>query len=71
MDSLIVGILSGIFLCLYLWFCKLIGNMGQNRKIGYTTSWNLSFFLTPIVGLLITLCSSDKFEEVKDSQEKK
>ena len=43
--------------------------MGQNRKIGYETSYNLSLFLTPIIGLLITLCSSEKFEEVKDLQE--
>ena len=69
MESFIIGTLSGLFLWFYLWICKLIGNMGQNRKIGYETSYNLSLFLTPIIGLLITLCSSEKFEEVKDLQE--
>lgn len=69
MESFVIGALSGLFLWFYLWICKLIGNMGQNRKIGYETSYNLSLFLTPIIGLLITLCSSEKFEEVKDLQE--
>lgn len=68
MESFIVGAMSGLFLWFYLWLCKLIGNMGQNRKIGYETSYNLSLFLTPIVGLIITMCSDEKFEKVEDSQ---
>lgn len=70
MDEFIIGALSAVFMCMYFWACNAIGNIGQNRKIGYETSYNLSLFLTPIIGLLITLCSDDKFEEVENLEEK-
>ncbi len=35
----------------------LIGQLGKNRKIGFGWSFALSLFLSPIIGLIITLCS--------------
>lgn len=36
---------------------SLIGQLGKNRKIGFGWSFALSLFLSPIIGLIITLCS--------------
>ena len=49
----------------------LIASLGINRRIGY--GWGLFWclLLSPIIGLIIILCSGKKqveFDEVKDSE---
>ena len=46
-----------------------VGAIGNKRKIGFGWSFVLSIFLSPLIGLIITLCSKKKdasnFVEVK------
>jgi hypothetical protein len=46
-----------------------VGALGNKRKIGFGWSFVLSIFLSPLIGLIITLCSKKKdtsnFVEVK------
>jgi len=44
----------------------LIGQLGKKRKIGFGWSFALSLFLSPIIGLIITLCSKKKDVEFID-----
>lgn len=44
----------------------LIGQLGKNRKIGFGWSFALSLFLSPIIGLIITLCSKKNDIEFVD-----
>ena len=51
--------------------CLLIALLGRNRRIGY--GWGLFWclLLSPIIGLIIILCSGKKqveFDEVKDNE---
>lgn len=46
----------------------LVALLGRNRKLGYGWSFVLCLFLSPIIGLIIILCSKKKeveFVEVK------
>ncbi|AFU69139.1 hypothetical protein P700755_002362 [Psychroflexus torquis ATCC 700755] len=38
----------------------LVGQLGKKRKIGFGWSFALSVFLSPIIGLIITLFSKKK-----------
>jgi hypothetical protein len=40
---------------IYICVCFIIAKAGENRKIGFTWSYIFSFFLTPIIGGIITL----------------
>ncbi|MFT4972942.1 MAG: hypothetical protein ACI9JY_002148 [Saprospiraceae bacterium] len=40
-----------------LGLAALVGQLGKNRKIGFGWSFALSIFLSPIIGLIVTLCS--------------
>jgi hypothetical protein len=44
----------------------LIGQLGKKRKIGFGWSFALSFFLSPIIGLIITLLSKKNDVEFID-----
>lgn len=44
----------------------LVGQLGKNRKIGFGWSFVLSIFLSPIIGLIITLFSKKKDIEFID-----
>jgi uncharacterized membrane protein HdeD (DUF308 family) len=44
-------------LLILIGIASLIGQLGKKRKIGFGWSFALSFFLSPIIGLIITLCS--------------
>lgn len=49
----------------------LVGQLGKNRKIGFGWSFALSIFLSPLIGLIITLFSKKKdidFIEVNDKE---
>ena len=47
---------------------SLIGILGKNRKIGFGWSFVLSLFLTPLIGLIITLCSKKKSVDFIDAE---
>jgi hypothetical protein len=44
----------------------LVGQLGKNRKIGFGWSFALSIFLSPIIGLIVTLCSKKNDVEFVD-----
>ncbi|MCL2312692.1 MAG: SHOCT domain-containing protein [Firmicutes bacterium] len=45
---------------IFLIFSILVGKLGEGRKIGFVTAFFLSLFLSPLIGLLITLLSERK-----------
>ncbi|AEK22699.1 hypothetical protein [Capnocytophaga canimorsus] len=47
----------------------LVGLLGKNRKIGFGWSFVLALFLSPIIGLVITLLSEKKDIEFVDVKE--
>lgn len=49
-----------------LGIAALIGQLGKTRKIGFGWSFALSIFLSPIFGLIITLCSKKNEVEFID-----
>ncbi len=52
----------------------LIALLGRDRKIGYGWSLFVCLFLSPIIGLIIILCSKKNepdFIEVKEERDKK
>jgi hypothetical protein len=60
-----------IFLFLII-FAILVGLLGKKRKIGFGWSFALSIFLSPLIGLIITLFSKKKdveFVEAKTDEE--
>lgn len=54
--------------CVGIGFAALVGQLGKNRKIGFGWSFALSLFLSPIIGLIITLCSKKLDIEFVDVQ---
>lgn len=46
-----------ILLIVGVGLAALVGQLGKNRKIGFGWSFALSLFLSPIIGLIITLFS--------------
>lgn len=61
--------MEGLFILLVAaGLAALIGQLGKKRKIGFGWSFALSLFLSPLIGLIITLCSKKndvEFIEVK------
>ena len=55
-----------IILLVALGLATLVGQIGKNRKIGFGWSFALSFFLSPIIGVIITLCSKKNDVEFVD-----
>lgn len=47
-----------------------IGCIGSKRKIGFGWAFAFSFFLSPIIGLIIVLCSKKKDVEFIDIDKK-
>lgn len=52
-----------IIVFLWIVFALFIGFLGGGRKIGFAGAFFLSLLLSPIIGLIITLCSKDKEDE--------
>jgi hypothetical protein len=50
----------------FIVFSLLVGMLGDKRKIGFGWSFVLSLFLSPIIGLIITLFSKKKDIEFVD-----
>lgn len=53
---------------MYLVVVALIALLGEKRKIGGGWAFALSLFLSPIIGLIITLCSKKKDVDFIDEQ---
>lgn len=49
---------------------NVIGKIGNDKKIGYTTSFCVSFLLSPIVGLLLVIASIPLTDEEKKNQQR-
>lgn len=49
-----------ILLILIVGLSALVGQLGKDREIGFGWSFALSLFLSPIIGLIITLFSKKK-----------
>ena len=47
----------------WLVFGIIAGVIGSSRKIGFFASFLLSIFLSPVVGVIIALCSTTLMEE--------
>jgi hypothetical protein len=56
----------------YLVFCVLVGLCGSQRRMGFTGTFLLSLFLTPVVALLVLLITgpSRRVELERRSQSK-
>jgi len=54
------------FILIGVGLAALVGQLGKNRKIGFGWSFALSIFLSPIIGLIITLCSKKNDVEFVD-----
>lgn len=48
------------FLSLHCLFAYLIARLGEKRNIGFGWSFFFAFILSPIIGLIIVLCSGKK-----------
>ena len=51
--AIVIGIVANLFLS------HLVGKNGENRQIGYGTSFFVSFFFSPLIGLLLVLTSKE------------
>lgn len=60
MSILVMFIVIGIIVNSII--SHLVGVNGSKREIGYWTSFLVSFFTTPIIGLLLVLTSKEKLE---------
>ena len=54
----------------YILFCILVGICGSQRRMGFTGTFILSFFLTPLVVLIVLLLTgpSQRVESQRQSQ---
>ena len=57
---------SFILFLIYLVIAALIAQLGKKRKIGFGWSFFFCLFLSPIIGLFITLASKKKEVEFVD-----
>lgn len=55
-----------VILLVAVGLAALVGQLGKSRKIGFGWSFALSLFLSPIIGLIITLFSKKKDVEFID-----
>ena len=42
----------------------MVGVIGSNRKIGFGWAFAASFFISPLIGLIIALCSKKPEKEI-------
>ena len=60
-----------IYGAIYILFCILVSALGWNKNIGFMFSFLLSLFLSPLVGLIVTLTSQHKSIPPQKSKVKK
>lgn len=49
--ALVIGLLTGCF------FAALVGVIGSHRRIGFGWAFLISVIVSPIIGLIVTLCT--------------
>ncbi len=54
------GLCWGIIIINWLLWSFVIASIGKNREIGFSASFLLCLFVSPIIGLIITLISKRK-----------
>jgi hypothetical protein len=47
----------------------IVGNLGKEKKIGYATSFLVSFLLSPIIGILMVIASVPNMDVIKDTED--
>lgn len=52
---LLLGIILGLIINGVI--AHIVGNVGKDKKIGYSTSFWVSFLLSPLIGLLLVIAS--------------
>lgn len=63
---------EGFFMLLmFVGMAALVGQLGKKRKIGFGWSFALSLFLSPIIGLIITLFSKKEDVEFIDAKKRR
>lgn len=50
--------------------CFGVASLGSNRRIGYGWALFISFFFSPLIGLIITLCSGKRKVEFDEMEQK-
>ncbi|MBO6118161.1 MAG: hypothetical protein J6P44_06435 [Bacteroidales bacterium] len=60
---------TGMFI-MWIIVCLLLALIGKNRKIGYGWSLVICLFLSPLIGLIVMLCSKKKGTEYVDMSKK-
>ncbi len=60
-----------ILLLIMVGLATLVGQLGKKRKIGFGWSFALSLFLSPFIGLIITLFSKKNDVEFVDIKKEK
>lgn len=50
------------FICVVAALAYGIGCLGRKRKIGFGWAFAISFFINPLIGLIVVLCSKEKTE---------
>jgi|LakMenE01Jun11ns_1017448.scaffolds.fasta_scaffold8479337_1 hypothetical protein len=68
MENLIL--LSVIGLVINGIISNIVGNTGKRKDVGYNKSFWVSFFLSPIIGLLLVIASTPITEEEIERREK-
>jgi FtsH-binding integral membrane protein len=63
---------EAIAIIIYILFCVLVGICGTQRRMGFTGTFILSFFITPLVVLIVLLLTgpSHRAERQRQSQGK-
>lgn len=61
---------EAIAIVIYILFCVLVGFCGSQRRMGFTGTFILSFFVTPLVILIILLLTgpSQRVEAKRQSK---
>lgn len=60
---------SFVYFLFWIGMCALFALAGRNRKIGYGWSFLLCLFVSPLIGLIITLFSKKKQVDFLDMSE--
>lgn len=63
---------EAIAIIVYILFCILVGICGTQRRMGFTGTFILSFFITPLVVLIVLLLTgpSHRLDKQRQSQGK-
>lgn len=59
---------EAIAIVAYILFCVLVGFCGSQRRMGFTGTFILSFFATPLVILIILLLTGHRVERQRQSK---